>query len=148
MSIEMEIADAVKTVLVAEVESSIQEVCPVVTFYDPMSIDEASRCIVQTPTVQTAQEWSGNFEARIELGIKSQWTQATLAEDTATHAARVKAFRAVLLQSDFGDLLGVAATTFSVWFVNPDAPMATDPRENWFYSELILTIQGGFKAEE
>jgi len=54
--IETAISEAVKALLVANVAEAFQADCPVVTFYDPMSIDEANRCVVQVPECQPAQE--------------------------------------------------------------------------------------------
>lgn len=147
--IETAISEAVKALLVANVAEAFQLDCPVVTFYDPMSIDEANRCVVQVPECHPVQEHAGNFEATVEVGIKAQWAQASVAEDLASHNARCRAFRSVLLSNTLAEEIEAqAGGKFSVWFVDPEKQMRTEVRENWYYSPTIFKIQGGFLEAE
>jgi len=67
--------------------------CPVVTFIDPMSIDDANRIVVMSPDATTMVESPGNCEVTIEVGIKSQWAQPSMAADYAAHFQRVNVVR-------------------------------------------------------
>jgi hypothetical protein len=102
--IETAVAQCFADYLKSTVEAPILAICPVVTFFDPMSIDDAHRIIVHCDTAQSDPTSVGNFDCRVSVDVKSQWTQENIAVDFQAHFRRVNEVRdklwpAILLAS-------------------------------------------------
>lgn len=119
----------------------------IVAFYDPMSVDEANRIIVQCPNGETMPESMANGSMTVEVGIKSQWTQKTIVADFAAHFARVAEVRDKLFPSDLIERLNAAAaaavppiTGIGIDYVAQGRKLHTDVREDWIYTETGFTM--------
>lgn len=127
-----------QALLTAEIDDlPMQEKCPVVTFYDPMSIQEDDRIIVRVATSQSNAESPGNFAAAVELALKSQWKQPTLSADFARHFARLNALRSVIwVQGLAAELAPYTPAGFAVNFVDNTRQNQTEIMTN----NLILSV--------
>jgi len=128
--------------LVAVVAPAIQATCPAVSFFDPMSIDEANRIVVDVPSVETNPASPGNIIVRADCVIKSQWAQPTYAADRAAHFERVNEVRDKLMPSDLRTRLALFAPDgIGIEYVQPRRQFSTTLREGWIVSDLNLTVQ-------
>lgn len=93
-------AETVAAYLEAVLESTLQEAAPVVTFFDPMSLDDASRIVVICESGETKEAGPGNALVQVEVGVKTPWTQPTLSTDVSTHFERVNAVRDAFTVAD------------------------------------------------
>lgn len=140
--IEGIVADTLSAYLSAQLGSGVTTTCPVVTFYDPMSVDEASRIVVLAPDAASREEAAGNFTVRVEIGIKSRWAQASAGTDWTTHMSRVNLVRGVLWDADLAASLHTEANgLIGVNFVQPERKITTDVREGWYYTPTTLTLE-------
>jgi hypothetical protein len=148
--IENAAADVVVAYLRSVVDAAIQNVDDkdgnpqsiIVTFYDPMSVDEANRIVVRCPDGETMKESMANGGLSVEVGIKSQWKQPTIEADFEAHFARVAEVRDKLFPVDLIERLNAAAaaadppiTGIGIDYVAQGRKLYTDVREGWLYSE-------------
>jgi hypothetical protein len=148
--VEIATAELVAAYLKGAVDEEVlpSDACPVVTFFDPMSVDEADRVVVMVPSADTSTESPGNFNANVECGIKTQWKQKTLAADFGKHFARVKEVRDKLFPSDLIDqLIAASPNGLGVDFVQPRRQFITRISEGWIYSETAFQINCFAKTE-
>lgn len=138
--IEVIVADMVAAYLQATLAAETQADCPVVSWHDPMSIDDANRVVVMVPQCVSAEENPGNYECTVEVGIKSQWSQPTVAADKESHFARVDAVRDALWTDTLVADLAAQSTVVGVNFVSPRRNHTTKIVDGFFYSETALTI--------
>ncbi len=125
-------------------------ICPIVTFYDPMSVDQADRVIITVPHGETYAEQGGNFKALVETYQKTLWTQKTLADDMAKHFARVNEVRDKYFAPNIIDLMSdLPVAGITVGFVNPRMQFNTKTlgeRGGWITSETAFELQGYISA--
>lgn len=153
-NIEAILANAIKTyfesgeVVAAETLAE----CPPVTFFDPMSLDEAHRCVIQVPSAQSSSEFgAGNFEAEVEIVVKSRWAQPTMTADWEAHNARVKAYRDAMLSDTITRGQGITGDEIDVYYVGSEVGCNTSVRGaregGWFVTSTTVRIQVGLKVE-
>lgn len=136
------VAETVVAYLRAMVDPDIQALCPVVSFMDPMSIDEAHRVVVEVPAVATNAASPGSMTATVECGVKSQWSQPTLAADKAAHFARVAEVRDKLMPASLAAALAeYAPAGTGINYAQPRRQFATRVATGWFYSSATLQIE-------
>lgn len=134
------------------ISSEIQTASPVITFFDPMAVDEADRIIVEIPNGKTMKESRGNFSAVCKVTVKSRWRKPSVSTDMAAHFDRVNWTRDALLNPALNDetTLAAIATTknilgVAIQFQRPEISFSTDVREGWIYSEASFTFDGYIK---
>lgn len=143
---EMAVAQMVADYLTANVASFDASVCPIVTFFDPMSIDEANRVVVMVPSVSTDVAHPGSFVATVEVGIKSRWAQESVATDFENHFGRSNDVRDKLMVASPWTHL-TAPAGIGLHFVQPVRQFSTRITEDhWIYSDVTLTINGWFAS--
>jgi hypothetical protein len=120
--------------------------CSIVTFYDPMSIDEADRVIVTVPDAETYPEQGGNFDATVEIYQKTLWTQKTIQAAMTLHFLRVNEVRDKLFAPDIiARMVGIEPAGLVVNFVNPRMRFSTKTIGDdggWIASETTLAVKG------
>lgn len=126
--------------------------CPVVTFFDPMSVDDADRVVVMCPDAETDAAEPGHFTATVDVGIKTLWKQASIKADFLKHFARVKDVRDKLnAVGIIGLLTPLMPAGMALDFVNPKKRFKTHIAESsaakWIYSGAEFEIAGYFTAE-
>lgn len=125
--------------------------CPIVTFFDPMSVDDADRLVVMCPDAVIDVNDRGCFAATIDIGIKTLWTQATIKKNFDIHFQRVNDVRDKLMPNDIIDrLTPFFPTGMVVNFVQPRRNFKTHIAESsaakWIYSSSVFDINGYFTA--
>lgn len=128
--------------------------CPIVTFFDPMSVADADRVIVMCPNASTDTSDKGRFEATLDIGIKTLWKQATVKTDFAKHFSRVKDIRDKLMP-EIGTLLGLVTpfvpAGMSVDFIEHriqfKSHIAESTTAKWIYSGTFIELKGFFTQE-
>lgn len=143
-NIEYQAAEAVKGYLTATLDAADFTSWPIVTWFDPMAIDDASRvvCICQSAT--SHETGAGNFSADVEVGVRTNWNQPTVQADMASHFDRVAQVRDVLNDDTDALVAGIAAQCaagFTVSFVNVRREYATEVNEGNYYSSVKLSIE-------
>ena len=127
------------------------KVCPIVTFYDPMSVDDANRMTIMVPNAATDVPQPGRFVGSIDMGLKTIWTQPTIKSDFANHRARLKDIRDKLLPADLLTRLApYLPNGMAIDFVHPQKRFTSHIAEagaNWIYSGTIFEVAGYFTAE-
>lgn len=122
--------------------------CRCVTFYDLMSIDQANRIVVMVSAVQMDADMPGNGTAQIEIGIKSQWTQADLEADQAAHWVRVDAVENIFADAGIvAALQAQADTTLGINFIQPQRTRSTQLMDGWIFTEIKLNAEIFVMAE-
>ena len=126
------------------------KLCPMVTFYDPMSVDDADRVIITVPHGETYAEQGGNFKAVVNTYQKTLWTQKTLADDMTKHFARVNEVRDKYFAPDIVDQMEILAPDgIAVLFVNPRMQFETKTlgeKGGWITSDITFELQGCISA--
>lgn len=127
--------------------------CPIVTFFDPMSVADADRVVVMCPTATTDIPDAGRFQATMDIGVKTQWTQATITAQFKMHFARVNDVRDKLMLAPLAlatALVPYLPQGMAVDFVQPQKHFSTHIAESstskWIYSGTQLDIVGYFTA--
>lgn len=121
------VAEYLKEVLLSGSFPDIQDECPVVTFYDPMSIDEANRIVVMIGSAQSRPEQAGAYIVDVEIGVKSRWSQATVKDDFKNHFDRAQAVREALWVKALADNLEQCAPEgLGINFVSPNRMLKHD----------------------
>lgn len=144
--IEPLISQTIVSYLVDVLDPSILAICPAVTFYDPMSIDEDNRIVVQVPNAVAAPENPAVGEALVEVGMKSRWNQPTYADDMSEHFSRVSAVRAALIAAGLEQLL-TQTDGFKVQWQKPRINFTTRvTTDGWIYSETQFPMNYGVNA--
>ena len=147
--IEWVMAGIVVAYLTNKIDVALQEKSPVVTFFDPMAIEEDNRFVVEVPAAQTNQESPGNYEGSCKCTVKSRVTEATGAEDQKAHFNRTNWMRDVLMSSALLDDLNALATAgeFVLDYIQPHRDFSTDAtKEGWIYSDIAFRFTGYFPA--
>lgn len=145
---EIVVSQAVVDYLRSIVDLDIQAVSPVVTFFDPMSVDEANRVVVFAPAGETNVEAAGHFGLEVECGLKSRWAQPSVAEDFQGHFERVNEVRDKICPADLLDRINAQMPSGAALdFVNPGRTFTTAIRQGWIYSESRFRVSGFFKTE-
>ena len=118
---EFPVAEVLAQFLDANIDESITENCPVVTFFDPMSIDDANRIIILINDGETMAESPANCEITAEVVVKSQWSQAEMTANFKAHQERVNVVRDRLLAPSLQADMNVALLTHGVYvdFLQP-----------------------------
>lgn len=153
--IEWALAPVVASYLQGKLDPAIVAASPVITFFDPMAVDEASRIIVEIPQCQTMKELQGNFNGSCNVTVKSRWTKPTVAADFPAHYNRTNftrdALMSAMLAADLNSAAAVLAAAagqpsvgFNLDFVQPVFTFKTDVREGWIYSEASFKFNGYF----
>ena len=138
---EIALADTLTGYIKSILSGDIFETCPAVTFFDPMSIDDADRIVVQVPSCDTMAESAGNFDLIAEVGIKTQWAQVSVTDDMKKHFDRVSALRDILSASNIKDRLeSFQPDGFKVDFVNPSRAGSTKVFEGWIFTDTKMQI--------
>lgn len=128
--------------LAAVLDPSTVAASPVVTFYDPMSIDEANRIVVMVPSVDTDPASPGNLSITVEVVVKTQWTEPTVANDRAAHFERVNDVRDKLMAANMPTWLTVYEPAgLGLSYVQPRRRFSTRIMEGWFVSETSIQLQ-------
>ncbi|MDE2106984.1 MAG: hypothetical protein KGL39_57790 [Patescibacteria group bacterium] len=140
---------AVQAYLQAKVSVDRQNVSPVVTFWDPMSIDEANRFIVMIESAEMQPESPANFKAKGVVTTKSRWAQKTIAADFKSHFDRVNWVRDPLMSPTLADdlttQLNASGGGVVVDFFQPKRQFATEKTlEGWVYSDTFFELNGFF----
>ncbi len=119
----------------------------IVTWMDPMAVDSADRIIVTVPDGQTEEYFGGegNGQFTVEIGVKTQWAQATLeTSDVTNHRARVVAVRSLLWTDTLvADLTAAAAGVMGFNFIQPQRMLKSSVMDG---SQNLWT-ETGFKAD-
>jgi len=153
--IEWALAPVVAAYLSGKISPQIQAVSPVITFFDPMAVDEANRIIVEIPNSETMKELTGNFSGVCNVTVKSRWAKPSVAADFKAHYDRVNWTRDSLMSPTLVADLNVSALSlsaaagqssvgFTLDFVKPVLKFKTDVREGWIYSEATFDVTGFF----
>ncbi len=143
IDIEWVLAAVIASYLSTNLDQSITVTCPVVTWYDPMSQDDASRIVVTVPDGETEDDIVGNGDFSVEVNVKSQWTQPTLAADQATHRNRVVAVRSLLwtdtLIADIGTAAAALDESVGINMVYYKRRMRTEVMDQWL--DTVTTLR-------
>jgi hypothetical protein len=153
--IEWALAPAVAAYLGGKISPDIQSVSPVITFFDPMAVDEANRIIVEIPQAKTMKEARGNFSGTCKVTVKSRWAKPTVKTDFSAHFDRTNWTRDALMSPTLATDVQAAAlvlataagqgsTGFNFDFQQPEISFQTDVREGWIYSEASFGFNGYF----
>lgn len=140
---ETQAAQVVADYLSTGLDPAITNISPVVTFFDPMSIDQSNRIVVMCPNGSTLAEQPGNAEMQVEVGVKSRWLQATIAADFAAHFTRLNAVRALLFRRDaeFQSQLKAPHGIGVNAILNKREFSTQVYKEGWIYSETTLRVE-------
>lgn len=143
--VETALAQVFANYLQSTVEPAKLKDCPIVTFFDPMSVDDANRIIVFCPHCQSDPTTVGNFDARLEIGVKSQWTQENIKNDFDAHFQRVNEVRDKIWPAGLMAALqdsAVAVEGLLIEYVQPRRDMTTSiKKEGWLYSETGFQVR-------
>jgi hypothetical protein len=143
-AIEYHIALAAKAYIESKVDAVDFQTWPVVTWFDPMAIDEGNRVVCICESVSSAPESPGNLTATVEIGVRSSWAQPTVDLDMAAHFSRVNQVRDVFNapQSNLiADISNLCESGVVVSYVNQAREYRTEVNEGNYYSSLMLTIK-------
>jgi hypothetical protein len=153
--VEQAAASVIAAYLQGSVAPTTSGPSPIVTYFDPMSVDEANRIVIFVPSGETMLECAGDGTLAIEVGIKSRWLQPTVNADFAAHWSRVKDVRDSLFPSDLATRLNNAAaamnpamTGFVVNFIKPVRAFHTRVMDGWLYSETSFQMTYYVNAPE
>jgi hypothetical protein len=128
-----------------------QSLCPIVTFFDPMSVDPEDRVVIFVPTGETDSAIGGNFLAEVEIYQKTQWSQIELQQNFSTHYARLKELRDKLFPINLASRLApFAPSGLAIDYVNQKKSFATKivgDEGGFIDNRTMLTIQGHFTVE-
>ena len=139
--IEIAISQIVADFLTSVLDGDLLAACPAVTFFDPMSVDEANRIVVQIPDGETGADDPGTGAVMVNLVVKSQWKQAGGKEDMATHFDRVNKVRDQMMRADLKDQLNALAPSgVGIAFVQPKRSFHTTIRQGWTVSEDQIQV--------
>jgi hypothetical protein len=147
--IEWALAPVVALYLQGKISAAAQLISPVVTFFDPMAVDEANRFVIEIPSAATMAESPGNFSGTCQCTVKSRWTQKTLAADMAAHFDRSNWMRDALMSIALVNDLNTAAGNNAGWrldYIQPKREFSTVVAEGWAYSDVKFTFNGHFTA--
>lgn len=117
--------------------------CGLVTFFDPMSIDEADRIVVECTDGETMSEAPANGIFQIEVGLKTQCAQKTLKADYQKHFDRLNALRDNLFSPTLAEdlLTHCPGTGIYIEFVQPRRSLSTKATTDfWMYSGTVFRI--------
>ncbi|MEI8289578.1 MAG: hypothetical protein WCH99_08890 [Verrucomicrobiota bacterium] len=125
--------------------------CPIVTFFDPMSVDDADRCTVMCPDADIDIADTGRFKATMDIGLKKLWAQPTIKADFDVHFQRVQDVRDKLMPIDIVTRLKpFLPDGMVIDFVQPRRQFKTHIAEStqakWIYSGTMFDIEGYFTA--
>lgn len=141
---EYAVTELMRDFLKATLPEDIQATCPVVTFIDTIEVpEEAARFVVDVLISTNESHLPANFTANVELGVKSQWAQASIVADLALHQSRVSNLRTQFMQSDMLTLLQpYLPDGLALEYVQPRMQFTTRKfMEHWFESSTGLTLQ-------
>jgi len=142
--------------LLNKLDPAIVASAPVITFFDPMSGDEAQRIVVTVLKGNSQKESPANYAFACKVTVKSRWAKSTVQNDMAAHFDRTNWVRDVLSANTLvNDLNAIAAAPLSGVFVGggglvfdfiqPRRDFDTDVRENgWIYSDTLFGFNGFF----
>lgn len=125
--------------------------CQIVTFYDPMSIDDADRLTVMVPDSETDAPDPGCFSATVDIGLKTLWTQPTVKDDFCKHFARLNDVRDKLILQPADILTRISPYIppgIELNRIQPRKKFSTHIAEStaakWIYSGTTFIINGYF----
>lgn len=154
--IESAIAQVFVDYLVVNVDPAIQNgpnpaAAPIVGFFDPMSVDDSNRIIVHCEQAQSDVVSIGNFDARVEIDVKSQWTDGPdIKDDFDAHFVRVNEVRDKLwpiqFSSDavaFQQLQSFTESGVMIEFVKPRRDLSVKIFKNpgWLLSTTAFQVR-------
>jgi hypothetical protein len=146
---EFQLCDTFLTFLLARQEDNNLDIggIPIVSFYDPMAVDDADRCVVICEGGKVPDYTLGNFELGVEVGLKTIWATPSLAADLEKHKLRLTSLRNILCIAT-ADLItslnAVAPVGFLVTYVNKGRDIKTSSNDEGscnFYSSIELTVK-------
>jgi hypothetical protein len=147
--IEWALAPVVAVYLQGKISDAAQLISPVVTFFDPMAVDEANRFVIEVPSAMTLADSPGNFSGACQCTVKSRWTQKTLAVDMAAHFDRSNQMRDALMSIALANDLNTVAGNNAGWkmdYIQPKREFKTVVAEGWVYSDTVFMFNGFFAA--
>jgi len=154
--VENQIAALFAAYLVSEVDADMQEDSPIVTFYDPMSVDEENRIVVQVPSGQTRRESMANGLVAVDVGIKSQWHQKTIKDDFKGHFDLVAEVRDKLFADCDAIVAAIIAAAaaqnppivgIEIDYIDQQRAFKTEVLDGWLYTETSLQASYYNKAD-
>lgn len=134
-------------------EQNINTDCLIVTFYDPMSIDEANRIIVMCDEAETDVNDPGSVALSVEIGIRSRWRQDTIKADFDQHFARERELGKWIFDQTIVDKLETArqmllvgadpGITTMIDFIQPKKYInRVTTTDYWIYYTIKFAVQG------
>lgn len=146
---ERAICETVAAYLEGVLDAALIAAAPVVSFYDPMALDDADRITVICERGETKASQPGNFTAQVEVGVKTRLEQPDMANVISTHFERVNAVRDVFSVADpAGDVSAHNVAGIEVTHIESVRRFSTDMgSEVFIYSKLELTIHGNTANE-
>lgn len=127
----------------AGISASVIDPAQIVSWFDPMSVDEADRIVVIVPDGQSEDYAVGNAQMTVEVGVKTQWAQSTLTSaDVARHRARVVAVRSLLwVDTLVADLTALAAGAMGFNFIQPQRQFKTEVNAQSLWSQVTIKAE-------
>lgn len=142
-SIESAVSEAAKAYVESAVDMADFAAWPVVTWFDPMAAEIGNRIVCICGQAQSHETSPGNFEAELEVGVRSNWSQPTAQADREAHFEIVKQLRDVFNASvdTLSDALDAQCPDgFSITYVDQRREYNTEVNEGNYYSSVRLTV--------
>lgn len=144
MRYDFEIAGAqiVADYLSEVLDASITNICPVVTFFDPMSVQDAHRIVVMVPNGSTDSAQPGSAEMLVEVGVRSRYRQTIIQQDFADHFERLNAVRSALFVENLAAVLDIGSPAgIGICHATNKKDFQTNIYgEGWIYSQTSFRI--------
>lgn len=142
LDIEWILAGVFVAFVQANISSGIITASQIVTWMDPMAVDEADRVIVTVPDGQSEDYMVANGQFNVEIGVKTQFAQATLQDqDVTKHRSRVIAVRSLLWTDTLiADLTAAAAGAMGFNFIQPQRSFKSQVMAQNLWSETGLRV--------
>jgi hypothetical protein len=122
----------------------------VVTWFDPMAVDENARIVCMATRGRTQVESPGNAQYEANVAVKTLWTQATMDADFTEHDRRVNIVFDKLMSATLADDLDAAiADGFGIDFVQPvrDLDATIEGRDAGFLMDAMTLRVHVFSTE-
>lgn len=133
--------------LAAVLSDATTSVSPVVTWFDPMAVDDANRVVVFATRGTAPNNLSSNCDMSVEIGVKSRWAQKTLAADIAAHGARLSDVRNALLEQGLAGDADLQVPGMGIINIDNTRQYESDVIDNgWIISKTTLTVSVFAKA--
>lgn len=149
--IESAVAQVFVDYLIGIVDPAIQASCPIVGFFDPMSVDDSNRIIVHCEQAQSDPTSIGNFDGRVEIDVKSQWTDGPdIKQNFDDHFTRVNEVRDKIWSDKFAhdaatfqQLQSFTESGVMIEFVSPrrDCSVKIFKNPGWLLSTTAFQVR-------